>query len=174
MILGESASGKSTVQDILCERYGFSKLITYTTRKPRKGELDGRDYHFVSAERFKELLNSNFFCESAIYNGWNYGTATEDCMNNRVAVLTPRGFRQIKKMVATTSFYINVPRRDRLIKILNRGDNIEEAYRRSLSDVGMFDGIADEVDFVINNDGYSKSPIEIAEELINTYGLKEE
>jgi len=174
VILGESASGKSTVQDILCERYGFKKLITYTTREPRKGEIDGIDYHFVSEDRFEELLDSGFFCESAKYNGWNYGTATEDCMNNRVAVLTPHGFRQIKNVVATTSFYINVPRRDRLIKILNRGDSIEEAYRRSLSDVGMFDGISDEVDFVINNIGYAKSPVGVAEELINNYGLKEE
>lgn len=174
VILGESASGKSTVQDILCERYGFKRLITYTTRQPRKGEVDGVDYHFVSEEKFDKLLNQNFFCESATYNGWHYGTATEDCLNNRIAVLTPHGFRQIKKMVPTASFYINVPRRDRLVKILNRGDNIEEAYRRSLSDVGMFDGIADEVDFVIGNDGYAKSPSQVVEEIINNYGLKEE
>ena len=169
VILGESASGKSTVQDILCEKYGFKKLITYTTREPRKGEINGRDYHFVSIERFKELLNSGFFCESATYNGWDYGTATEDCTNDKVAVLTPHGFRQIKKLVNVTSFYINVSRRDRLVKILNRGDNIEEAYRRSLSDVGMFDGIVDEVDFAINNDEYSKSPIKVAEIIAKNY-----
>ncbi len=174
VILGESASGKSTVQDILCDRYEFKKLTTYTTRQPRKGEVDGVDYHFITEEKFNELLGENFFCESAKYNGWSYGTATEDCTNDKVAVLTPHGFRQISKLVNTTSFYINVPRRDRLIKILNRGDNIEEAYRRSLSDIGMFDGISDEVDFVISNDGYARSPIEMAEEIINNYGLKEE
>lgn len=169
VILGESASGKSTVQNILCEKYRFKKLITYTTRVPRKGEIDGRDYHFISEEKFEKLLHSDFFCESAIYNGWNYGTATEDCTNDKVAVLTPHGFRQIGKLVNVTSFYINVPRRDRLIKILNRGDSIEEAYRRSLSDVGMFDGIADEVDFVIDNNNYSMTPMKVAEIIVNNY-----
>ena len=49
--------------------------------------------------------------------------------------------------------------------ILQRGDNIEEAYRRSLSDVGQFDGIEGEVDYIINNDGYKKSIAEMAQEV---------
>ena len=39
---------------------------------------------------------------------------------------------------------------------MQRGDNIEEAYRRSLSDVGQFDGIGDEVEYVVGNKGYEK------------------
>ena len=67
--------------------------------------------------------------------------------------------------IKIVSFYINVPRRDRLIKILQRGDNIEEAYRRSLSDVGQFDGIEDEVDFVIENNGYEREVMDVAWEI---------
>lgn len=104
-----------------------------------------------------------------MYNDWNYGVAKEDCTDDKVAVLTPHGLRQVSKIndINVTSFYINVPRRDRLIKILQRGDNIEEAYRRSLSDVGQFDGIIDEVDYVINNDGYRHSIKEMADEVYN-------
>ena len=42
-----------------------------------------------------------------------------------------------------------------MIKILQRGDDVDEAYRRNISDAGQFDGVADEVDYVINNTHYA-------------------
>jgi len=169
VILGESASGKSTVQDILCKNYGYVRLITYTTRSPREGEENGVDYHFISEDTFEEMSRKGEFCETAEYNGWHYATAKADCTDNKVVVLTPHGLRQMKKFDELTldAFYIDVPRRDRLIKILQRGDSIEEAYRRSLSDVGQFDGIRDEVDSTFCNPGYKKSPEEVAKEIIS-------
>ncbi len=168
ILVGESASGKSSIERYLVDNYGYKKIVTYTTRQPRNGEVDGIDYHFIDVDKFKSLKEQGFFAESAQYNDWNYGIAKEDCTNDKVAVLTPHGLRQLSKIkdINTISFYINVPRRDRLIKILQRGDNIEEAYRRSLSDVGQFDGIEDEVDFVINNEGYKKSVEEMTNEVL--------
>lgn len=171
ILVGESSSGKSKTEIELVNNYGFSKIVSYTTRQPREGEVDGIDYHYITDKKFNELKLQGFFAESATYNGWNYGTAKEDCSQNKVLVATPHGMRQLKKYkeLGIISFYINVPRRDRLIKILQRGDSIEESYRRNLSDVGMFDGIEDEVDFVINNDGYMKSIPEIAKEVNEKY-----
>lgn len=159
VLVGESASGKSSIEKMMVEEYGLKKTISYTTRQPRKGEVDGVDYHYISEQEFMNLKDQGFFAEYATYNGWHYGTAKIDCTNDKIAVLTPHGLRQVKKIdgIDVISFYIKVPRRDRLIKILQRGDNIEEAYRRNLTDVGQFDGISDEVDFVIQNTGYSKS-----------------
>lgn len=167
VLVGESASGKSSIEKYFVDNYGYSKVVSYTTRQPRDGEIDGVDYHFVDEPKFLELESQGFFAESATYNGWLYGTAVEDCTNDKIAVLTPHGLRQISRFkdINVISFYINVPRRDRLIKILQRGDNIEEAYRRSLSDVGQFDGVADEVTYEINNIGYNKSIAEMAEEI---------
>jgi len=167
VLVGESASGKSSIEKYLVDNYGYNKVVSYTTRSPRPSEVDGIDYHFISVEEFRSLKEQGFFAETAVYNDWNYGTAKEDCTDDKVAVLTPHGLRQISKIngINTISFYINVPRRDRLIKILQRGDSIEEAYRRSLSDVGQFDGIEDEVDYVINNDGYRKSIEEMSKEV---------
>lgn len=155
-LVGESASGKSTIERILVNKYGYEKIVTYTTRPPRPKEVDGIDYHFVSNKDFLSMEANNEFAETATYNGWHYGTAKKDCLNNKVIVVTPHGLRQLKKIpgLNIVSFYINVPRRDRLIKILQRGDNVEEAYRRSLSDVGQYDGISDEVDRVIHNPEY--------------------
>jgi guanylate kinase len=165
--VGESASGKTSVQKYLKEHYEYKDIVSYTTRQPRDGEVDGIDYHFITVEQFKSLKEQGFFAETAVYNDWNYGVAKEDCTDDKVAVLTPHGLRQVSKLkdIDVVSFYINVPRRDRLIKILQRGDNIEEAYRRSLSDVGQFDGVEDEVNFVINNDGYKRSIADIAKEI---------
>lgn len=167
VLVGESASGKSSIEKYLVDNCGYNKIVSYTTRQPREGEVDGIDYHFVSVEQFESLKKQGFFAEHAQYNSWHYGVAKEDCTDDKVAVLTPHGLRQISKIddINIISFYINVPRRDRLIKILQRGDSIEESYRRNLSDVGMFDGIEDEVDFVIYNDGYNKSIEEMVEEI---------
>ena len=167
VLVGESASGKSSIEKFLVDNYEYNKVVSYTTRQPREGEVDGVDYHFISVEQFYKLRADCFFAETATYNNWHYGIAKEDCLDDRVAVLTPHGLRQVSKLkdINVISFYINVPRRDRLIKILQRGDNIEEAYRRSLSDVGQFDGISDEVDYIISNDGYKKSIAEMAQEV---------
>ena len=169
VLVGESASGKSSIEKYLVDNYGYNKIVSYTTRQPREGEVDGVDYHFITKSQFRRLKEQDFFAETAIYNNWYYGVAKRDCTDDKVAVLTPHGLRQVSKFedINAISFYINVPRRDRLIKILQRGDDIEESYRRNLSDVGMFDGISDEVDYVIYNDGYKKSVKEMTEEVLN-------
>ena len=161
--VGESASGKSSIERELIA-LGFNKIVTYTTRPMRKEDVDGETYHFITEEQFNDMIEKDLFAEHASYNGWQYGTAKEDCTDDKVVVLTPHGLRQLKKNkdLHIISFYIDVPRRDRLIKILERGDDIEESYRRNLSDVGQFDGIKDEVDYVIPNKGYSWSPLNMA------------
>ena len=158
VLVGESASGKSSIERELVA-LGFNKIVTYTTRPMRNGET----YHFITEEQFNDMVEKNLFAEHASYNGWQYGTAKEDCTDDKVVVLTPHGLRQLKKNIdlKIISFYIKVPRRDRLIKILERGDDIEEAYRRNLSDVGQFDGIEDEVDYVIRNEGYKRSIVDM-------------
>lgn len=168
VLVGESASGKSSIEKSLVDNYGYKKIVSYTTRQPRQGEIDGIDYHYISENQFIKLQNEGYFAEVGEYNGWHYGTAKNDCISDKVAVVTPHGLRQLVKIpnLDIHAFYINVPRRDRLIKILQRGDNIEEAYRRSLSDVGQFDGISDEVDYIISNENYTKSIDEMTKEVL--------
>ena len=162
VLVGESGSGKSTIATTLSRMYGYENVVTYTTRDKRKTERDGIDYHFVSEEKFNEI--KEFLCLVAQYRGWSYGANIQDFGDNKVIVVTPSGLRELKRLgVNITSFYIKISRRDRLIKLLQRGDDIEEAYRRSLSDIGQFDGIEDEVDFVIDNDHYSSVPDMIAQ-----------
>lgn len=168
VLLGESASGKSTIEEILNDNYGYKKIVSYTTRQAREREINGKDYLFLDEDNFNELKRAGSFIMTACYNGWKYGIPISQCVDNAVLVTTPYGLRQLKKNenFNIISIYIKVPRRDRLIKVFQRGDNIEEAYRRNLSDVGKYDGIEDEVDFVIENVGYEISPDEIAKTII--------
>ena len=159
VIIGESASGKTTLQKKLIKNYPqYKKIVTYTTRPKRENEIDGVDYHFVSVETFNNMITNDMFVEYAQYRDWLYGTAKEDCINANdysVVVLTPSGLRALKKLNNDIiSIYLYVDRRARLMSILNRGDNIDEAYRRNLSDVGQFDGVSQEVDYVIDNTNF--------------------
>ena len=172
ILIGESASGKSTVQRVLAER-GIRKVVTYTTRPMRPGEMDGIDYHFVTDERFLEMVEAGEFAEYAEYRGWRYGTALADCgYRNTSAALTPAGLRALKRAgVPNSSVYLKVDRLSRLIKCLQRDGEkkIEESYRRNLSDVGQFDAVEYETDHVVRNDRYEKSEIIVANEIRSLY-----
>lgn len=165
VIVGESSCGKSSVAEYLMDNHDFKKIVTYTTREPRRDEKDGVDYNYISTKQFETLKGEGFFAETAIYNDWMYGSAKKDYTNDSIIVLTPKGLRSLRARGIKNIFavYIDVPRRDRLIKCLERGDNIEEAYRRNLSDVGQFDGIEDEVNLVVHNPRYETSVKDIAE-----------
>ncbi len=72
-IMGPSASGKTTLK----EQLKLNRLITYTTRKPRAGEVDGVDYFFVDTLAFARLKNENKLLESTLYGGASYGLGEE-------------------------------------------------------------------------------------------------
>lgn len=175
IIVGESASGKSTLAAKFEEYSDYTKVVTYTTRPPRAGEQNGIDYYFVTDDEFNQMVKDDKFVEHASYRGWQYGTAINfDKNNDKIIVLTPAGARAFrayankhpKLRLELYVFYLFVDRRSRLIKLLTRGDDIEEAYRRSLSDVGQFDAFEREADYVIYNEEYLNSPDDVYEEAI--------
>ncbi|KIG18135.1 Guanylate kinase [Enhygromyxa salina] len=76
VVSSPSGAGKTTLCNRLREEFpsiGFS--VSYTTRKPRPGETDGVEYHFVSGERFQEMIADDEFAEYAMVHGNMYGTA---------------------------------------------------------------------------------------------------
>lgn len=75
MITGPSGVGKGTLIRALMERFpGLELSVSATTRKPRPGEVDGRDYYFLSPEEFEKRLQNGEFLEHAEYAGHRYGT----------------------------------------------------------------------------------------------------
>ncbi len=75
VITGPSGVGKGTLIKRLCERLPSLELsISATTRQPRQGEADGRDYHFLSRGDFDRRIDEGDFLEFATYSGNRYGT----------------------------------------------------------------------------------------------------
>lgn len=72
MVVGPSQVGKSTMIAALIKNYGYSFLTPHTTREPRSGEIDGRDYHFLTRARFQQLIRDREFVDWDYFLG-NYG-----------------------------------------------------------------------------------------------------
>ncbi len=78
VISGPSGCGKGTVIDILFARKIGVKAVSFTTRPMRRGEVEGRDYYFITQDRFQELLASDGILEYTYFNGNYYGTPKDE------------------------------------------------------------------------------------------------
>ncbi|MCK6445148.1 MAG: guanylate kinase [Planctomycetes bacterium] len=77
VISGPSGSGKTTICKRLLEDPRVKFSVSATTRAPRTGEVDGRDYHFITKERFRDMIARGAFIEHAEVFGNMYGTPRE-------------------------------------------------------------------------------------------------
>ena len=162
LLIGCSGSGKSTIEKELVKN-GYEKIVSYTTRPKREGEIHGIDYHYINDKYFELLLEEKFFAEHTVYNGWYYGIAKQDCLDNKICVIEPNGYRQLLKIpnLNIKSFYIDVSERERLKRMVDRGDNLLEIFRRIFSDQGLFQFMDKEVNFVVINNDIDKCVQEI-------------
>ncbi|XP_071443540.1 guanylate kinase [Hetaerina americana] len=106
ILCGPSGSGKSTLLKRLLSEFdsAFGFSVSHTTRKPREGEVDGRDYHFVSdPEDMKAAVSRGEFLESAIFSGNMYGTSKSAvqavCSKGKICVLDidVQGVQQVRQ-----------------------------------------------------------------------------
>lgn len=163
ILIGKTASGKDKIVNELISKYGFKKVITYTTRPMRKGEKPDITYHFITEEDFKQKINKGFFAEYKTYDTefgvWYYGTAFDDLKkadDKTVIIITPNGYKDIIGKLENKPLSIYIYANNTTIKkrMLQRGDNKNEAQRRLIHDNKYFKGIESEVDKIIyNNDG---------------------
>ena len=75
VLVGHSASGKTEIANELKKNYDIDKIVTYTTRKPRVGEVNKVDYNFVSEKKFLKLMQEGFFAETTYFNGSSPSTS---------------------------------------------------------------------------------------------------
>jgi len=138
LIVGPSGSGKGTVISKLKQKYfGFVYPISYTTRAPRHGEIEGDVYHFISKEEFKQMIDDGDFLEYAVVHKDNfYGTAKHDILDalERGAVVIRevdiQGFDSIRKLIPKknlVSIFMEVTDRDDLKARILRREEMDDA-----------------------------------------------
>lgn len=141
ILSGFSGVGKGTVIQQLLTEYPekYVVAVSATTRKPRKGEVDGKSYHFKKREEFEDLINKNEFLEFAEYAGEYYGTLKKEVYKNYfkgknvIIEIDSQGARQIRKQQKIQSVFFIPPSFEELLhRLKNRGTESEESIRRRL------------------------------------------
>lgn len=140
VLAGASASGKTEVAKMLALKYGIIKAITTTTRDMRVGEVNGKDYFFVSKERFKEMIDEGLFVEYTIYNDNFYGSTKSQIAENKCVVVDPAG---LKAYIALNdpnilTFFLDSKEETRRKRMEFRGDGEEKITKRLLHDKEAF------------------------------------
>ena len=145
VLVGQIASGKTTLARYL-EGCGFERVVTYTTRQPREGEVDGKDYHFLPLDAFLTRLDYGFFAESTDYHAdfghVYYGTSKEslETPGRKVMVLNPDGVMALKSAGYNIFVvYLNIDQETLMRRALARGDKPAEIGRRIADDTLKFD-----------------------------------
>lgn len=140
ILVGPSASGKTQIVKILREKYGLNKMVTYTSRAMRKGEVEGIDYFFLTKEEFEKRINNGFFIEYVVYNGNYYGTALSQVSSDKVVILEPTGLKHYVKKIKdeVKVAFLRCSREIVRIRMKERGDNPEVIEKRLLLDMEVF------------------------------------
>lgn len=151
-ILGRSGSGKSAIETGL-EKLGYNRIVSYTTREMRGNEENGREYHFVSKESFKSLMDKNILIEYAIYNDNYYGAPKPVGSINNVIVVETQGFKKIKELYGSQAIgvYVDTPNDVIDTRIRKRNDTTEvDIQLRFNEDNKVFDNVKSMVDIVVD------------------------
>ncbi len=116
VLSGPSGSGKNTVCDMAKEVMpNIWESVSMTSRKPRKGEVDGKDYYFVSEEEFEKNIEDGKMLEHAKFAGNYYGTPREsvqkqlDAGKDVLLVIEIQGALQIKEKIPQALFVFLLP-----------------------------------------------------------------
>ena len=128
IVCAPSGAGKtSLVAELLKADPGVRLSVSYTTRNPRPGEIDGREYHFVTTRKFEEMAAAGAFLESALVHGNHYGTSQLWINEQRAGggdillEIDWQGAAQVRKMIPDAiGIFILPPSFDALISRLNK------------------------------------------------------
>jgi guanylate kinase len=161
-----SGAGKSTLTArLLSEDKNIHLSVSYTTRAPRPGEVDGRDYHFVDKAGFMGMLERGEFLESAEVHGNHYGTSQDWIRVQRAAgrdillEIDWQGAQQVRRIFTdTVGIFILPPSITELERRMRRrGQDSEDVVRRRLSVAADEMSHAAEFEYVIINNDFEEA-----------------
>jgi guanylate kinase len=166
VVSAPSGAGKTSLVRALMEREPRIRFsVSYTTRKPRPNEIPGRDYHFVSPERFADMVARDEFLEHAQVFDNCYGTgvrAVEEALANGEQLLLEidwQGARQVRtRLPEARSIFILPPTRQALEQRLKgRSTDSDAVIQRRLQDAAQDLTHWAEFDYVVINDQFDKA-----------------
>lgn len=160
ILSGFSGVGKGTVAKRLVEKYGYSLSVSATTRKPREGEVDGRDYFFKSEEDFRNLIDYNGFIEYARYVENFYGTPRKfveeelDAGHNVILEIEVQGAFAIREQYEDALLvFITAPSAQEIKnRLIGRGTESGEVINKRLSRAVEESEDMCQYDYIIVND----------------------
>lgn len=166
VVSAPSGAGKTTLCDKAVKH--FAKLehsVSYTTRRPREGEVDGREYRFVSDTAFDEMELSGEFVENALVHGNRYGTASSDLLRlikegvDVMVEIDVQGAAQLREKFSEAVFIFIVPPSVEACKerLTIRGKDSEEVIQRRLAKATEEMKEAVNYDYIVINDDLNEA-----------------
>jgi guanylate kinase len=163
VLVAPSGAGKTTIANRLLQEFDRVRFsVSATTRPPRKGEVDGKDYYFLSRETFDRLIEEDGFLEwEEFYNGTRYGTLRSEVDKLVESGYFPlldieiKGALNIKRIYRTdaVSIFIKPPSLESLRhRLEKRGTETEESLKLRLERAKKEIKYADRFDYCVVND----------------------
>jgi guanylate kinase len=162
VISGFSGSGKGTLMKKLIEEYGadYALSVSATTRSPRPGEVDGKDYFFVTKDRFEEMIQADALVEYAQYVENYYGTPKQyvfdqlDAGKNVILEIEIQGALKIRHQFPDTRLlFVTAPDAETLRnRLIGRGTESEAVVSKRLSRAVEESCGMEEYDYLVIND----------------------
>ncbi len=171
VITAPSGAGKSSlIKALLADDPGLRLSTSYTTRPPRPGEQDGREYHFIDDARFLAMRERGEFLESAEVHGQRYGTTRkviEQALaggQDLVLEIDWQGARQVRRLYPDcVGIFILPPSIEELERRLrSRGQDAEEVIRRRIDNAREELEHRGEFDYAIINKDFEAARQELA------------
>ena len=181
IISGFSGAGKGTVVNKLLEKDNYAVSISATTREPRQGEVDGKNYFFKSRDEFENMIENNQLIEYSEYVGNYYGTPRNYVFKKLeegydvILEIEMQGALKVKeKFPETALIFITPPSADELKKrLVGRGtETIEQIDKRMSRAVDECDYM-NKYDYIVVNDDLDECVDEIHRLLQSIHNAKE-
>jgi len=172
VVSAPSGAGKTSLVRALLDSTGEDLVlsVSHTTRAPRPGEVDGRDYHFVDAEAFRRMIDDGAFLEHARVFDNYYGTARQgieaQITQGRDVILEIdwQGARQVRQALPeSVGIFILPPSREALReRLCARGQDDEAVIARRMQDAVNEMSHYGEYDYLVINEVFSAARDELA------------
>lgn len=166
LVTAPSGAGKSSlVAQLLAADDEINLSISHTTRAPRPGEVNGREYHFVTVEEFEAMRENNDFLEWAYVHGNYYGTSRKwieaqlEAGRDVLLEIDWQGALQVKRLFPDViGIFILPPSVEALrARLNNRATDSEEVIARRLAGAGAEMVHAGQFDYVIINEDFERA-----------------